>query len=351
MIVKDEMTPMERVLAAASVREPDRVPVLPFDEPFQADLAGYTLTQTRSNTEKHVQAQLNTLRTLGYDGVFGLGFIQGTIDLSMAPNVRLDDGMPSIVEPYLIQNYQDVEKLKPPKPSQDIRQLHIIEVVRKLKKTVGIEVPVIARKSTPFEITCMLRGSKNVYMDMRQRPEFVHEILEKVTEADIMLGKELIEAGGDIIMCFDPTASGSCISRKDYATFALPYTQRVNKAMKKVGAKAILFHICGDTSDRLDLLAETGANILSLDQVDLATAKEQIGMKVCLMGNIDLVNVLYRGTPQDVERAAIGCIKKAAKGGGFILAGSCAISRGTPAENVAAMSRTAKEFGTYPLTL
>ena len=351
MTAKGELTPMERVLAAASLKEPDRVPVLPFDEAFQANLAGYTLTETRSETAKHVKAQLKTLQELGYDGVFSIGFTQGTIDLSMAPNVKVSDGMPSIMEPYLIQDYKDIEKLRPPHPSKDKRIQHLIEVVRELKKAVGPDVPVIARKSAPFEIACMLRGSKYVYKDMRQKPEFVHQILGIVTEADILIGEAMIEAGGDIIMCFDPTASGSCISRKDYAAFALPYNQRMIKAMKKAGAKAMLLHICGDTSDRLDLLVETGANILSLDQVDFAAAKEQIGKKACLMGNIDLVKVLYRGKPQDVEKAAAECIRKAGRGGGFILAGSCAVSAGTPIENVAAISKAAKKYGTYPLKI
>jgi len=351
MANEDESTPMERVMATVFLKEPDRVPVLPFDEAFQANFAGYTLTETRSDIKKHVEAQMKTIRELGYDGVFGLGFIQGTIDLSLAPNVRLQDGMPSIMEPPLIQDYKDIEKLKPPHPSKDKRMLHIIEVVRELKNAASSNIPVLARKSSPFEIACMLRGSKNVYKDMRQRPEFIHQILDIVTEADILLGEALIEAGGDIIMCFDPTTSGSCISRRDYATFALPYTQRMTRALKKAGAKAILFHICGDTSDRLDLLVETGTNILSLDQVDFATAKEQIGRKVCLMGNIDLVKVLYKGTPEDVEKAALECIRKAGKGGGFILAGSCAIPPGTPVENVAAISKAAKKYGTYPLQL
>jgi uroporphyrinogen decarboxylase len=351
MSVSDAMTPMERVLAAAFLKEPDRVPVLPFDEAFQANLAGFTLDETRSDVEKHVKAQLKTLRELGYDGVFGLGFTQGTIDLSLAPNVKVSNGMPSIFEPYLIQDYTDIEKLKPPLPSEDKRMRHIIEVVRSLKKAVGPDVPVIARKSAPFEIACMLRGSKYVYKDMRRKPEFVHQILDIVTEADIVMGQALIEAGGDIVMCFDPTASGTCISKKDYATFALPYNQKMIKAMKKAGAKAMLMHICGDTTDRLDLLVETGANILSLDQVDFAAAKEQIGKKACLMGNIDLVKVLYKGMPQDVETAALECIMKAGKGGGFVLAGSCAISAGTPVENVAAISKAAKKYGTYPLQI
>ena len=65
----------------------------------------------------------------------------------------------------------------------------------------------------------------------------------------------------------------------------------------------------------LDLQAQTGADIIAIDHlVDLRQAKEQIGERVCLIGNIDPVGVMLNGTPELVEARAQECLASAAEG-------------------------------------
>ena len=48
----------------------------------------------------------------------------------------------------------------------------------------------------------------------------------------------------------------------------------------------ITLHICGDTSSIYDLIPEIGADLFSLDQLDLSAAVEKIGGKIRLIGNL-----------------------------------------------------------------
>jgi uroporphyrinogen decarboxylase len=66
------------------------------------------------------------------------------------------------------------------------------------------------------------------------------------------------------------------------------------------------------------------------------------------MGNVDSVQVMHQGTPEDVERESLECVKKAGAKGGFILSGDCELPPGIPVQNLRAMEAVGKA-AIYPL--
>jgi uroporphyrinogen decarboxylase len=78
----------------------------------------------------------------------------------------------------------------------------------------------------------------------------------------------------------------------------------------------------------------------------LGDAKERVGRRVCLMGNVD-TTLLLTGNPSRVEAEAKRCIGDAAIDGGFILSSGCEVPLGAPLENVEAMVVAARKYGTY----
>ena len=94
----------------------------------------------------------------------------------------------------------------------------------------------------------------------------------------------------------------------------------------------------------LELYADTGADLVEIDNmVDLSVAKQKIGNRVTLVGNVHTVNDLLHGTPQMVCDASQRCIEKAGDGRGFILGSGCIVPRNTPIENLREMVRVARE--------
>ena len=101
-----------------------------------------------------------------------------------------------------------------------------------------------------------------------------------------------------------------------------------------------------------EALAKTGADVLSVDEVDLGEACGRVGDRVTLMGNVCPSGALLEGTPQEVEAEAIDCLRKA--GGsprGFILASGCEVPIDAPRENVQALIAAADRWGKLPLQL
>jgi len=91
-------------------------------------------------------------------------------------------------------------------------------------------------------------------------------------------------------------------------------------------------------------MAETGARILSLDQcMNLAKAKERVSGRCGIGGNVDPIHVLLLGTPEDVRRETLKCLRQGGKQGYLLMAG-CAVPPDTPIQNLKAMVQTARSF-------
>jgi uroporphyrinogen decarboxylase len=99
-------------------------------------------------------------------------------------------------------------------------------------------------------------------------------------------------------------------------------------------------------------MADTGAEIIEIDQkVDLKKAKELVGDRVTLLGNLDPTGVIFLGTPETIKETSKDCIMRAGKGGGFILSSGCDVPMRTRFRNIDAMVDAAEKYGKYPLSL
>ncbi len=116
--------------------------------------------------------------------------------------------------------------------------------------------------------------------------------------------------------------------------------------------RPVYTHTCGAIADRLDLIVRTatrGIDTLDpppLGTVDLAEAKARLGGRVFIKGNIDPVNTILRGTPDQCYRDARERIAIAAPGGGYILSTACSVPPHAPPENIEQLARAADEAAT-----
>jgi uroporphyrinogen decarboxylase len=163
------------------------------------------------------------------------------------------------------------------------------------------------------------------------------------TEATKSFAETQVVSGGvKTVNIYEPVAT--LISTEMVEEFSFHYLEDLILHLKSLGS-LVLLHICNDTTRLLNRMVEIGADILSLDvQVDLREAKEIVGDRVSLSGNVG-TNHLALGTPEEVYQESCECIRKAAGGGRFTLSSACEVPPDTPEENIDAMVRAAREFG------
>lgn len=333
-------------MAALELKTPDMVPVMPVVDTYHSPkLLGLKLSECYTNGEKMAEAQLAALHTYGYDGILiSLGPGKDPTNF-LGCKLRIpEDDVPIYIEPA-IKVPADLDALPMPDP-WGANQLKPIETII---DEVGNTHFVAGVVHAPYEYVTILRGFYQTLIDLKENAEFIRKILERAVNITQIIGTAQIEAGVHGMVVKDSVASPTVLSPKLYEEFAFAYETAVIKYFKKKGVQVIL-HICTDSSLILDKMANTGASALEIDHpVNLTWAKTLVGNRVCLKGNLDPVNVVYRGTPRNIMKKCRECIQDATQSGGFILSTGDSIPKDTPLENVKAIVQAARTYGKYPI--
>jgi MtaA/CmuA family methyltransferase len=225
---------------------------------------------------------------------------------------------PSVLTPAVEDYKRDLPKLKLFDPYQNKRLTTVLEGVRRLKARFAGEIPVMGYVQGVMRHASMLRGSEKVMKDMFKEKENLRELCEIALNSLIVYVVALISAGADIVFVSDPASSGDAVSKKQYEEWGAPYTKRLVNMIKRSGVKTIL-HICGNTTDRLEVMAGTGVDGLSLDgAVNFEDARRILGPNFCLMGNVD-TTLFGLGEAKAVKEASKEILQKAGKEGCLLL--------------------------------
>ena len=141
----------------------------------------------------------------------------------------------------------------------------------------------------------------------------------------------------------DSMCSPDLISPADYQRFALPYQQRLQRAISEQNpTHRVLCHICGNTTRILSELAAIGFSGVELDyktdQEKLVTA---VRGKTVLFGTLDPSGVFCLGTPSLVIEKTRELLARFSTGG-LVIGAGCALPAETPSANIAAFVETVK---------
>ena len=330
--------------------EPDRVPCVPELCLPAVRVTKIPYVEYCTNGRKLARSLLATWKRFKYDGI--------TLDSDTfvtASGFGLKVRMKGNESPRgigsVVQNEDDVDNLQIPDPHKDGRMPVWLEAARIIVKSVGNRVWIMGRADQgPFDLAAELRGIEAFVIDLYRNPTLAHKLLRKTTEASVEFAKAMHETGVHMTAFGESIGGPDFVSPKLYEEYAFPYEKEAIGRLHAAGVPVSL-HICGAAMKILPLMAETEADILEIDQkVDIGTAKELVGDKTTLMGNLDPTNVLYLGTPKIIEETSRECMKKAGKGGGFILSSGCDVPMRTPFRNIEAMVRAAEEYGRYPIS-
>ncbi|MEJ2182903.1 MAG: uroporphyrinogen decarboxylase family protein [Nitrospirota bacterium] len=253
-------------------------------------------------------------------------------------------GAPDLKE-HLVTSEEDLEKLDLAALDRDEVIRTVKEALRAAKKKLGDEYVVTMTAWGPFTLAARFVGEEDMMKATFKRREFVHKVCAFITELLIRLYEPLVKDGTlQVISLADPTASGDLISKKQFKDFAVPYLRKFTDWAKSQNAHTLV-HICGNTTDRLELMPETGASCISLDhKTDIAKAKELLHGKMCFAGNVDPVAIMLQGTPEQVREVSRRVIETAGTDGGFVLMPGCDIPPTVPYENIQAFIGAAREW-------
>jgi len=318
-------------------KEVQEVPVIPQVASWVAKSSGVPLKDLIINPEAIVWAQINAQKAVGYDALFAYIDPLYIPEAFGCPLVFLSSGPD--VSPLPIKSEEDVRALSIPDIRKDGRLPLILNVAGDLVRFPERQVPVLGLVEGPFTTASRILSAEQMMRDLIRNGSMVERMIEKAGELLSRFGRALGEIGVDGLIVADPVSSSTMISPKIYRDMVLPHLRRFIESLPM----PTLLHVCGDTRPILNLMADTGARILSLDQcMDLAEAKETLAGRCGIGGNVDPIQVLFLGTPEDVKKETLKCLNQGGKKGYILMAG-CAVPAGTPIENLKAMVEVARK--------
>jgi MtaA/CmuA family methyltransferase len=183
-----------------------------------------------------------------------------------------------------------------------------------------------------------LRGLNTLMLDFHDEPDFVEELFWFAVAMEAAFARAQVEAGADVIGVGD--AAASLIGPKRYASFVLPYQEKLVAEIKAAGARVRL-HICGNTRKILGGMGSLRCDLVDLDFLTPMTeGRSAMGPGQVLLGNLDPVRVLRDGTPAGITGQLEECYRAA--GPRYIVGAGCEVPRGTPAENLHALGAFAR---------
>jgi len=206
-----------------------------------------------------------------------------------------------------------------------------------------------------FQMAWMLMGFETFSYALADDPSLIDAIFDKIfdvvnREYEDAIQRESIGAIWylDDIGVKDRLMVSPALLRK--ALF--PRMRIFAEGCKKRGIP-FLYHTDGNITRVLEDILDMGVNALHPVEplaMDIYEIKKRVGGKLCLIGNID-VDLLLRGTPEEIEEDTKKHLRELGPGGGYVLGSSNSIHRTIKAENYRAMLDTALQYGKYPITL
>ncbi|MGE5357698.1 MAG: uroporphyrinogen decarboxylase family protein [Bacteroidales bacterium] len=223
-----------------------------------------------------------------------------------------------------------------------------------LVRTLAPDVSVHGEVFSPFSQLVELVGISEAMAALLLQPAKVAACLERLVEGTVVLARGHLSAGADAVLVSSAYAGGGFLSRDHYSKFVLPFERAVVEAIKTAAPGAIVYtHTCGAIGDRLDLMEATGIDGIDtldpppLGNVDLRTARQQLGGRLFIKGNVNPVDTVLNGDAATCYRDGCERMAIAKPGGRYILSTACSVPPHAPPENILALTRAAEDHGKY----
>jgi uroporphyrinogen decarboxylase len=377
------MTPRDRVRAALSHREPDRIPF---------DLGGTRVTGIHARAYERLRPALDLEPRAARIGDLTQQLAEVETDVLdvMEADVRLvsprggssyrreiveRDGHYTYTDEWGVGRRMPIDggmyydSFAPPLPGEV--NLAAVDAYRAPDATdparyagMGADARAIAAEGRAVAVGSIcgglteglfkIRGFEEGYMDLAGDPDLARRVMERVLEVKLAYWQRALPEVGDAV---DVLVEADDLGGQDRTLFSPRTYRELVKPLHRelfdylharTGAK-VFFHTCGAVRELIPDLIDIGVDILNPVQVsaanmDTAELKREFGRDIVFWGGgVDTQRVLGAGTPEQVRGEVLRRVSDLRGGGGFVFAAVHNIQPNVPAQNILAMRAALRE--------
>ena len=343
----DAMTPGERARAYAAGEEVDYLPFsIQSNEEAMADVFGYTTAQWRNDPDVHIDIIRRRREEFGIEGL-AAGLRLRTVGQAVGTKMYFPEVGIDRVQTPAIQSLDELGKIIDIDPYTNPVYLAILERGRILKDAFP-EMGIATSISGPITVASTIMPIETLLRATRKNPDGVRELLDFAVYQSLAFAEMFAkEFGGASCTICDPVSCADIISRKQYVEFSRPAQEKLIEGLTKAMGRKPGIHICGKTNPLWDEMSALEVASFSVDNREsLTEAKERMGDKFVLVGNVPPVDVMLNGTIDDVIESCKDCIRQGSDSPlGYTLSTGCQVPIGTPRENFEAFVYAARKYG------
>ncbi len=209
-----------------------------------------------------------------------------------------------------------------------------LDALTLLKERYGDEVAIVGKVFGPWTLGYHVFGVQEFLINTLLDPDAVKRAMATLKEVTVRFALAQVEAGADALCLADHATRDLC-SPEAYREFL----QDVHAELNERIPCPLILHICGDTSDRIGYISETGLSCFHFDsKVPAATARELAGERLSLMGGTSDLDVLLTGTAEAISED----VREKVRYGIDVIGPECAIPLNAPYANMKLLAAEAK---------
>jgi uroporphyrinogen-III decarboxylase len=253
------------------------------------------------------------------------------------------DNTPS--EYHTLQRLEDIDEFPEYEVEADAfaaLTLHRIGMHKQRILDLGEILPLVTSRG-PLCTAGFVRSTTRFMIDLVEDPVGAHRLIDLCTRVIIdWLNAQRKVMGDTVEGIFILDDIVGFINEEHYMEFAHPYLKRICDAFPADWVR--IYHNDAEVDACLDHLPDAGFNVLNWGkQKHYSEVKRRVGNRMCLMGNVNPLEIAVRGTPEEVREATLEVLE-ASGGEGIILSVGGGVSPGMPRENMMAMQDALQEY-------
>jgi uroporphyrinogen-III decarboxylase len=203
----------------------------------------------------------------------------------------------------------------------------------------------------PFNNASLLVDHEVLYSLFLTDYEFYRRLMTFAMHRILDYTRAIDEAGVDV-HCVGGNVPGGFLGRRTYDRYILPFEKQYVDFVQRKGTPA-MYHNCGQIMNLVESYKDLGARVVEpfspppLGDADLTKVKQAVGDAYVILSGVDQVNVLQKGTLDQVRRVTRQTIDTGKPGGRFIMQNVDFLEYNTPLENIEAYAKTALQHADY----
>jgi [methyl-Co(III) methanol-specific corrinoid protein]:coenzyme M methyltransferase len=167
----------------------------------------------------------------------------------------------------------------------------VCEALELMNKEIGNDAAIGGLIPGPFTLLLYLVEPGGLFVDMKREPASLQSALRHLGDFLARVAQAYRNAGADFITIHDMGGSPGFISPSKYESFVYPAEKHLIEQLPKPS----VLSVCGNTNPSMHLLAQTGADAISVDQLNDLVESRKLLTDTLLFGNVDPVEMLWRG--------------------------------------------------------